>query len=225
MALNITIPVATLLSTDNISAYSTNNFTPSADSILVVFVRAFATTTGVNILSGGNLTWNLIASTVPYAAATVQAEWIFYAAVGSSPVFMNVMFDCTGDQGTGCAIQIFQVTGYNIGSPIAQFSSGSEGSTSNPTFTLSQNMNTNNAYMYVVANSNSLNATAPSGWTEAVDDITPVSPSYGLQAAYRVNGESGNTVLPVFTGGTPSQFGFVEVAVSGAPLVAYIKAA
>jgi hypothetical protein len=132
--------------------------------------------------------------------------------VGASPSGTTITFDCTGDAATACLMSVFQVTGYKTSvNPIAQKLIGGQGTGNSPVFTLPQNMDTKNGYIYQVINGNQWSVTQPSGWTEDFEDVSGSIFAVGYETAHRINGETGNTISLSLSGNAPTQFMFVEI--------------
>lgn len=210
MALAVTSPVATVADTSDVEIYTTASFTPTANSLLVVFALANGSIS-TGIITGGSLTWTLLQR----RAGGGDAWWIWWAQVGSSPSSMTITVDITGDPSTGCFIKTFQVTGHDTTTPVAQYLSVAKTTSANPVLTLGGNMNTNNCYLSALYNgTNPFAATPPTGWTET-DDTGFITPNHGITAAYRINGETGTTVT--FTAISSTWHGgFAEIAVATA---------
>lgn len=211
MALAITSPVATVADTSNLTSYATASFTPTANSFLIVFIKATATLVGS--ISGGSLTW----TTQRSGTGGGDAHFIFTAPVGSSPSSMTIVYDCTADAATGCLLKTYQVTGHNTTTPVIQSQLVSNATTgADPVITPASAMGTNNAYMAVLWNgTNPFAATPPTNWTET-DDTGFGSPAAGLEAAYRINGETGTTIT--FTAVSSTwRSAFIEIAPAAIP--------
>lgn len=206
MALAITVPVAVMADTSNVVTYSFAAFTPTANSLLLVFANAVTTVVQPTV-AGGSLTWNPLINFISGASRSINC---FYADVGASPVSTTIQVSFTGDAGTGCGGIVYQITGHNATNPFAQTNSVNAGSGANPSVTLSQNMNTNNGYIVFFTNGNNPPAaTPPSSWTEDAD-TGYATPTGGVYAAHRINGETGNTVT-VTAAASPYDLLFVEV--------------
>jgi hypothetical protein len=188
--IGISEPVAELASSTNTSSYAIGAFTPAAYSFLVVLVFADGTVAAAPTMTGGNLTWTRQQRIV---YNTTDMACIFTAPVGASPVSTNPTFDCTGDNATGVVMMAFQVIGYDQVTPIVQ--SDSEARTAaNPTDTWNA-MDTNNGY--IAGFGKPLNppvSTPPADWVETAD-IGHTVPVAGAASAYRVNGETGTTII------------------------------
>jgi hypothetical protein len=210
MALNITVPVAVLTDTSNVTSYSLTSFVPTANSFLVVTVVATATASN-GTMAGGSLTWTKLLDTV---AGSGNKHQVWYAPVGPSPVSTTINFQCTDDAATGVMMIVHQVTGYDTGNPFAQSKILDLGpGVTNPSLTLASNMNTNNAYIAMVSVGRTTpGITVPGGWTEDADTGI-LTPNYGIGAGSRVNGETGNTIAFTAASGGWSM-SFVEINAS-----------
>ncbi len=211
-------PVAGTASTANGTSYAMTAFTPSANSLLVVFVFASGTVASAPTMTGGSLTWTREA--ILSSANTLA---IFWAKVGANPVSTTITFDCTGDAATGADMSVIQFTGYDAiaANPIGQTKITTVGTVStNANITFPAALNTSNGYgiSWVGTFSTAPNSTPPTGWTEA-DDIAYATPSSSMATAYRAGGES--TAGPfTFTNASTSWLAFgaeVKVA-SGTPV-------
>jgi hypothetical protein len=208
-ALAITKPTVGIASTSNASSYALGAFTPTANSLLVVFV--FATgTVATGTMSGGGLTWNKITSGTYDAGADTM--YAFYAKVGASPASTTITFDCTGDNATGTVLTCIQVTGYDslTANPIKQ-SKVASGSTTNATASFSSALNTNNGYFIGWGGQLGANSsTPPTNWTET-DDLAYTSPAANGTGAYKAGGLS--TTGPwTFTNAT-TNWGWIGVEI------------
>lgn len=216
MALAVTIPVAVLADTSNVESYSFAAFTPSANSLLVVFVNAIATVAEADV-SGGSLTWFPLMSVI---GGSTRRDTCFFAEVGASPASTTITWTCTGDAATGVVGIVYQITGYNTGKIFGSYNFKGNTTGANPFISLDRNMNTNNAYMamYSSTTNNPPTSTQPASWTEDADTGFG-SPTTGISAAHRIGGESSNTVT--FTAASQTyDILFVEVneASEGQPM-------
>ena len=190
----VTQPVAGVGVGGNAATYSMTAFTPSANSLLVLFVAVGASVLAAPTVTGGGLTWTLQASSLNPQSST-NGYYIFWAKVGSSPASTTIIFDCTADQGTGCALSVAQFTGYNRdkANPIKQtiFNSTAVANTS-PTITFSTALTKDNAYMAGWGNislNNTLTSTPITGWTE-INDFIYNPPKASFSTAVRSAGET-----------------------------------
>lgn len=208
-------PIAGLASTSQANSYSMSAFTPTAQSLLVVFVYATGTTIADPTMTGGGLDWTL------EAAQTVGANKlaIFWARVGASPISTTISFSCTGDNATGCVMSVIQFLGYDqlVKNPIKQFKQSTSTTTStNANITFDAALSTSNGYaigFYGTLGNNS--STAPGGWTEA-DDIAYTSPATNQGVAYRAGGLTTAGAFTWTNNSTAWQVQGVEVYVAGA---------
>jgi len=193
MAIAITEPVVEVADTSNATSYSTGAFTPTANSLIVIFVFSVSTATNGG-MSGGSLIWNQ-AFRMPNRANS-SICFCYWARVGASPSSMTPTFDCS-DWGVagGCMMSTFQVTGHNVDIPIAQFATNVPGANSaDPNVTFGNNMNTNNGYMAAIfSQAGTPTVTPPASWTETMD-TSIVSPTIGMAAGFREGGETGATI-------------------------------
>ncbi len=189
MALAITVPVAVLVNTTDVDTYTFAAFTPSASSLIFCFSSAYSTAVQP-IISGGSLTWYSLINLIPAGTKSIN---LFYAFAPTSPVSTTVQLVYTADAATGCAGIIYQVTGYNTSNPLVQWGNKST-TAANPNLNLARNMNTNNGYIgYFSSNTNPPTSTPPASWTEDADTGF-ATPTTGITAAHRINGETGNSI-------------------------------
>lgn len=198
-ALNMRIDVLDVVasSTDG-SSFATNSVTPDPNALLVLLVVASDTFSDPTTVSnsGTALTWTRRTGTPAfptYGSSGQNTVHIFTAQAGASPGSMVVTWSCTGDDATGAVLCLLQVRGHNRTSPIVQTDAQDNGSGANPAITIPSAVGTFNAYIAFFGISRSAPAaTPPSGWTEAADTGYS-TPSNGMAAAFRVNGETSAT--------------------------------
>lgn len=211
MSLAISFPVSPLNTTGNSSPvnYSLGAFTPSAGSLLVLFVIHDESNANlVGTVTGGGLTWTK-REEVADSNGTIASLWT--APVGGSPASTTINY-AGSDDATGCHMAVAEVTGQHA-SPIVQTKSAT-GSAANPSLSLSQAMNTNNAYLLgATASRNPAAITHPTGWTEQYDQGHS-NPTSGFELSYRVNGETGSTIGVTSSSSVYSML-FIEIAVAG----------
>ncbi len=186
MAIAVSRPIAGSFDTANASSYSMSAFTPSANSLLVVFVAVSTSALAAPTMTGGSLTW------VRQVVSTgIDSLYLFYAIVGGSPVSTTITFDCTGDAGTGCIMMMAQYTGHDTTTPIRQTKNAGPTSSTNATVTFDSALLTANGYFIGWGGqlSSATNSVPPGGWTEGDDSIYS-TPSRNGASAYRAGGET-----------------------------------
>lgn len=205
MAIVVTTPIATLVDNTDQTSYSMAAFTPTANAILAVFVSA-AATLAAGTMTGGSLTWTRRTS-VTFNGG-IDTFYLFTAPTGASPGSTTPTFDCTGDNATGCIMDLIELTGLNNSSPVRQFKAGN-GSSSGPTLTMDSALQTDKAYFSGFGCSrNPAGGAAPASWTPTAN-TGHTSPTRGYSGAYRVGGETGTTVT--FTAGASTNWGMIAV--------------
>lgn len=224
MVLAVSEPVNAIDSTVNGRTYSFASFTPTGDSLLVLITEV--TGTGIDLLDpSDDETFTWIERVMVGGASTRFAIWTSQMAVspGANVVDINTHAD---DEGTGCMGQLFEVTGHDTTTPHVQSQGNDTGlSSTDPNWTPASALNTNNCYLGCVFNSDATpNIDPPTSWTELTDE-GHFTPSTGMEAAYRVNGETGTTI----TWGASSTLWRVlgiEIAVASAaiPIISLITA-
>ena len=183
MAISISAPIPVLSSSTNANSYTMSSFTPSANSILLIGVVASGTT-DTGYIFDGSFAWNRLTSVTKNGGA--DTVYLFWAAIGSSPVSISPVFQCPFDQATGCIMDLIQMTGYDNTTinPIRQFKTNAATSTNaGLTFDASL-LGSSGVYMFWgggFAASNS--SVEPGGWTEASDTFYN-TPSTNLGSAY-----------------------------------------
>lgn len=189
--INVSTPVAGLASTNNAATYSMTAFTPTANSLLVLFVAATGTVAAAPTVSnsGVALTWT---REIRFESGG-HLYCIFWARVGANPGSITVTFSCAGDNGTGARLSIHEITGYdrNRANPIRQANIVLNNTASTtPSITFDNALDNRNGY--IVGWSGLVNTTAsspPSGFTES-DDIAHGAPNAKLSTARRNGGLS-----------------------------------
>ncbi len=210
-AVVVSEPTTEVASTSNVTSYAMTAFTPSANSVLILFVGA-SDTLATGSVTGGSLTWTKIGSTTLGGADTL---YLFRAATGASPASTTVTFDCTGDAASGALMQVYQVTGANTSSPIVQskFSAAGGVTGTNATVSLTSAAVTTSAI--IAAHFNTLTApmsTAPTGFTEGNFDDTYNTPRHSMAGAYKATGFTSQAIT--FTSASSTYaIAAVEVAV------------
>lgn len=124
MAFNVTSHIATSAVSNDSAPWTTGSFTPTADSLLVVAAdveHQSANGDPLTIDDSVGLTWTLRES------GGHDDQWggehaVWTAPVGGSPVSMTVEVDYAGNGSTWPGIQVFDITGHDVDTPIADSS-------------------------------------------------------------------------------------------------------
>ncbi len=192
MAISITEAVPELLSTTNAGSYASTAFTPVANALLILIAGVSDTTTNPGSVTntGTSLVWNLL-RVQGYGPGAAHNMYAYYAQVPASVSSSVITMNVTGDNGTGAAISILQVTGHNPTNPFAAYQMGAS-SVANPGWILNSR-NTLNGQIGAIAVGRLPGGTAPSGWTELVDGNYS-TPTNGLAIVVRNSGETNATV-------------------------------
>lgn len=207
-------PIAGLASTSQAGSYSMSAFTPTAQSLLVVFVFTTGSVEANPTMTGGSLTWTREAR----QAIGANLLTIFWARVGANPVSTTISFQCT-DNGTGCVMSVIQFLGYDqiVSNPIRQSKQSTATTVStNANITFNSALVTTNGYVAAFYGLlGAASSTPPTGWTEA-DDIAYTTPSTNQGVAYRAGGLSSAGSFAWVNASTTWQVQGVEVSVAGA---------
>lgn len=196
----VTQPTAAITNNANTTTYAFAAFTPVPNALLVCLVFSTGSVASAPTMtsSAAGVSWQRCDQSQLYN--TTDTAYAFYAQVGPNPVSTTFTFNCPQDASTGVLAVMFQVTGHNILTPIAQVKMGANAASSNPTVTFANARSTNNATVAGFANGNNPpTSTPPAGWTEIADTGTTL-PTSGISAAYRAGGETGTSVT--FTAAT-----------------------
>ena len=182
--------LALTASTSNTSSYASSSYSPTASRLLVALVTASATVAAAPTFTGNGLTWTRQALN----NVSTHTVAIFTALTGSSPSTGAGTFDCTGDSATGAVVEVLQIDGADLTTPVVQnnVDNGATGALPRVTFTLDTA-----ADCLVVGvvrnNTNPPDCTVPTGFTQS--SLTGyATPTSGHQGTY---GQPG-----VVTGGT-----------------------
>jgi hypothetical protein len=188
----ITSPATSISNTTDLTTYSFASFTPTAGSILVVFVVATGTlqTNPTITNTGTTLTWTLDAVQI----VSGNGYYIFWARVPATVSASVVSFNCTTDGPDGVNMSIFSCANTNRFSsdPLIQTKISTAGTNStNANITFDKALRPRSGYIVAwsglfTANNNS---TAPTGFTE-VGDLGRNTPAKNLAAARRDGGLS-----------------------------------
>lgn len=192
MAIAISVPSAAIFSTTDSFTYAFTSYTPTANALQVLLAFSSATVAaGTCSDSGNTLTWTRRGSVVSGTGSTLYA---FTAQAPASPAASIITFDCTGDQGSGCGLHAFEVTGHDRLNPLRQALVTNSAATTNPTATLgSAILTTSGVIMGVGINRTAPAITPATGWTENGDGGWS-TPNAGSEASYRAGGETLTTI-------------------------------
>lgn len=189
----VTRPVAGVNSNTNANTYSFASFTPTAASILVVFVVAAGTTqlnpTITN--TGTTLTWTLSSASIVSGAG----YYIFWTRVPATVSASVITFNCATVQPTGANMSIHSFANTNRFSsdPLVQTKVSTAATTSsNANITFDKALKPRSGYVIGWAGlfTGSNNSTPPGGFTESDDlgrtegrNFTTARQSGGLSSA------------------------------------------
>lgn len=186
----ITSPATSINSNTDATTYSFASFTPTAGSILVVFVVATGTvqTNPTITNTGTTLTWALDAVQIVSGAG----YYIFWARVPATVSASVITFNCTTDGPDGINMSIFSCTNTNRFSsdPLIQTKISTAGTTStNANITFDKALRPRSGYIVAWAGlfTGNNNSTAPTGFTE-VGDLGRNAPARNFSAGRRDGG-------------------------------------
>lgn len=186
----ITSPATSVNSNTDATTYSFGSFTPTAGSILVVFVVATGTvqTNPTITNTGTTLTWTLDVAQIVSGAG----YYIFWARVPATVSASIVTFNCATDGPDGINMSIFSCANTNRFSsdPLIQTKISTTGTTStNATITFDKVLRPRSGYIVAWAGlfTGNNNSTAPTGFTE-VGDLGRTTPARNFSAATRNGG-------------------------------------
>lgn len=188
----ITSPTTSISSNTDATTYSFGSFTPTAGSILVVFVVATGTvqTNPTITNTGTTLTWTLDAAQIVSGAG----YYIFWARVPATVSASLITFNCATDGPDGINMSIFSCTNTNRFSidPLIQTKISTAGTTStNANITFDKALRPRSGYIVAWAGlfTGNNNSTPPTGFTE-VGDLGRTTPARNFSAARRDGGLS-----------------------------------
>lgn len=188
----VTSPATSVSSNTDATTYSFASFTPTAGSILVVFVVATGTvqTNPTITNTGTTLTWTLDAAQI----VSGTGYYIFWARVPATVSASVVTFNCTTDGPDGINMSIFSCANTNRFSsdPLIQTKISTTGTTStNANITFDKALRPRSGYIVAWAGlfTGNNNSTAPTGFTE-VGDLGRTTPARNFSAARRDGGLS-----------------------------------
>jgi hypothetical protein len=174
------------------TSYGSSSFTPTAGSLLVVFVRGTSTrAVGATLASSvGGLNFD------PITAGdwgSTSRNYAYVADAVSTAVSQTVTFDCTGDTASGLAILVLEITGLTrVGTDaIKQFADEPGLDAEIPAATFPSSVLTGNPTITFFAQNINANITVPTGWTE---DFDTGGASARAEVAHRDSGFTGTTI-------------------------------
>ena len=180
------------------SPRTTAAFTPTASSLLMAFVFASATNTGVGTFSTSDGVAFVKAGTSAAAGGNAHALHCFVATSVANAVSQTATFDSVGDQSSGQVIFIFEVIsadGTGSSAIVQTAKEDNQAGPAAPAPTFSSSANTNNVTVGSVGveGANPAGVTEPTGWTEQ-GDAGYNSPVTGAEYVTRNSGFSGTTI-------------------------------
>jgi hypothetical protein len=172
------------------SSYTSGAFTPTANALLVA---CFAAQSGnppvINTVTGGGLTWSLIATKNYRSGSTDSTIFIYAAQASSSPSSMDVTFAFTATM-TGGSWSVFEVTGTDVANGVVQTfvqavaTAGIDQSGTSTAVTLAAAGSADNRPFYVSAHDANEGTTERSNWTE-IGDTNHGTPNNGFETQWR----------------------------------------
>lgn len=194
-------------STTQAESYTTGSFSPSAGDLLVVLVTTTDSVEPVGLTDTQTLGWTLVATATK--SLTADSLYLYVADATASASSMTVTFDCTGDEATGCVIQVMRVSGMSrTGSDaIRQFGVSSGNSAGTPSVTLGAAALTTNPTVGAVMHGDgtgSSDPTPPTGFTD-LDLSGYTSPTLGTLYTKDESGFTGTSVA--WTSATSTNYG------------------
>jgi hypothetical protein len=203
--------IATAFSTANAASYAYSPCTPATGAVLVSIAHVSGTDDTVTdvLATTGN----------PYQWTRLQREMFFvnanccYVHVTTTNLISSAVtftFSCSGNNGTGATLALFQVTGANLFIPVQQSKTVS-GNTVNPAITLNRALNTNNAVIGVLGRAGAASSfTQPAGWTTASSG-SYATPANSMAAAFRNSGDTSSTITFTSLGAIANVLAVIEI--------------
>ncbi len=190
----VTSPATSISSNTDAATYSFGAFTPTAGSVLVVFVVATGTvqTNPTITNTGTTLTWTLKASQI----LSGNGYYIFWTRVPTTVSSSVISFNCTTDNADGINMAIHSFAGVNRFSsdPLIQAQiSTSETTSTNANITFGKSLRPRSGYVVAWSgnfSSGTTNSTAPTGFTETNDQARSGPPPKNFSSARRNGGLS-----------------------------------
>lgn len=180
--------------TANASTYTSNNFTPAANDLLVSFVIASGTVAAGTMTDSQSLGFTKIDSALFGGSADTVYLFVANALAAASSMF--VTFDVTGDSATGSIIFVASVSDMTKLGALAVRQSAKEENAAGTdrTVDFASACLTENPTLVALANGvNPAGVTPPTGWTELAD-TGYATPATGGEYASRDTGFTGTTV-------------------------------
>lgn len=168
----------------NANSYSFDAFTPSTNTpILIVGVNTNGTNPIASISDDQGNTWVSIHA----ENSTADSIHVWYT---EAPAVASTIITVSFVGGTGFLGEVFEVPYGTFG----QVNASAGASTTTPAVTMSGAFSTSNAGVCFLFNGQTPGAmTAPADWTES-NDVGHLSPSRGMETAFRNSGETGSTI-------------------------------
>jgi len=173
------------------TSYASAAFTPTAGSLLVVFVKGNATRAAGSLASSvGGKTFTEITNR---NYGTADRVYAYVADQTSDASSQTVTFDCTGDTATGAQIAIYEITGLSkVGTTaILQSAVNNGASGATPDITFAAAAQTGNPTLYFAAQNANAGLTKPTGWTE---DFDTGSATTRIECCHRDSGFTGTNI-------------------------------
>lgn len=196
MAVAISEPTTSVVTTTDGTSLALGSYTPSADSIQVAICVGKGTLTDAATLTDTEGAWTREAVGQFWDATFLSRMWVFWRKVDASPVAINPTLDTGADGFTAAGIMIFEIIPDVMpsGNPIRQykFNANNSGTTSvSPTITFNSAPLTGNGL--VASAVHATNAAdfvePPTDWTET-RELAVSSPGTGPAGAYRAGGQT-----------------------------------
>lgn len=209
MALACSLGVSTA-STANAGSYASGSFTPTLNSLLIVFVTASGCNSDGSLSdTGQSAKWTRVAT--PLYATNGNEIYCFVANQLAAAAASTVTFACADDNATGAIIQVVEVTGMTIVGPAAirQIAFQQNVASGTPAPVFPNVCLTGNAVLTLVGNSTSpAGTTVPSGFT-SLNNTGFATPTTGAVLAHQDSGFTSATVT--WGGASASAFGSLAI--------------
>jgi hypothetical protein len=183
--------IATLIGAANnsdLSAYTTNSFTPVAGDFLICNIIATETLITGTITDTQNLGWTLIGSVNDGTNILIM----YYSNRTADATAMTVTWDCTGDSATSARVGVIAFRGSDAN--VRQFATGTGLAASTPSVTFGSAITNTSACFALFSNyQNPATITPSTGWTEIADAGWSL-PTTGSQLQ-RINSGETTTIL------------------------------
>lgn len=215
--------------------FSTGSFTPSANSILVVFVMCGSddiASESSYIVTGGSLSWNKeVFEAYDFTPGNGAIYQIWTAEVGGSPSSMQVTVTHTGINSYSFGVLVADYTGYDTVDPVGQVdAANATGTTQTITFGGSPASTSAvlGAILVIANNGDGSDTSAAPGANGGVEISDSTSPdSFGRWQLQERTGSTGttfdwNTTSSVSASFQNRLFGAIEIkaaAVAGVPFL------